>query len=70
MNDEKINTPKPCPFCGCCDRRVGIRRQGTRGYRVVCGNCGAAGPYVAIKIYHDNKFIAQGQAIGLWNRRT
>jgi len=61
---------KPCPYCGCSDRRVGIRKQGTKGYRVVCGNCGASGPYVAIKIYHDNKFIAQGQAIDAWNRRV
>lgn len=67
---DKVNT---CPFCGCSDRgdrRVRIRRQGNRGYRVVCGCCGASGPYVAIKVWHDNKYIAQGQAISLWNRRT
>lgn len=26
---------EPCPFCGCRDRRVGIRRMGNNGYRVV-----------------------------------
>lgn len=23
---------EPCPFCGCRDRRVGIRRMGNNGY--------------------------------------
>ena len=60
---------KPCPFCKCHDRRVGIRRMGNKGYKVVCGNCGGAGPYVNIKEWHDNKMIAQGQAKEAWNRR-
>ena len=59
----------PCPFCGNNDRRVGIRRMGKKGYKVVCGKCGASGSYVAIKDWHDNKMIAQGQAIKLWNTR-
>lgn len=61
---------KPCPFCGCKDRRVGIRKWGNRGYRVVCGACGAVGTYSPVKPWHDTKFIAQGEAIAAWNRRT
>lgn len=60
---------KPCPFCGNSDRRVGIRRMGNKGYKIICGNCGAGGPYVAIKDWHDNKMIAQGQAVEKWNMR-
>lgn len=60
---------KPCPFCGCRDRRVGIRRMGNKGYRVVCGNCGGCGPYVAIKDWHSDKMIAQSQAKNGWNKR-
>lgn len=60
---------KPCPFCGRDDRKVGIRRMGNKGYRVVCGACGGCGPYVAIKEWHENKMIAQGQAIKGWNTR-
>lgn len=60
---------KACPFCGCRDRRVGIRRMGSKGYRVVCGACGASGPYVAIKAWWDDKMIAQDAARQGWNNR-
>lgn len=60
---------KACPFCGCRDRRVGIRRMGGKGYRVVCGACGASGPYVAIKACRDDKMIAQEAARQGWNNR-
>jgi Lar family restriction alleviation protein len=58
---------KPCPFCRCNDRRVSVRRQGSKGYRVICGKCGASGPYVAIT---GNKIAAQSVAIEAWNRRA
>ena len=64
---------KDCPFCGqksVGDKRVKVRRQGNKGYRVICSNCGASGPYVSIKEWHDTKFIAQGQAIEGWNKRV
>lgn len=60
---------KACPFCGCRDRRVGIRRMGGKGYRVVCGACGASGPYAAIKACRDDKMIAQEAARQGWNNR-
>ena len=50
---------KACPFCGCSDRKVSVRRMGNKGYSVVCGNCGGKGPYITIKDWHDNKMIAQ-----------
>ncbi len=64
------NTIKSCPFCGNNDRRVGVRRMGNKGYRVICGKCGGSGPYVAIKDWHDKKMIAQEQAVNEWNRRV
>lgn len=60
---------KACPFCGCRDRRVRIRRMGGKGYRVVCGACGASGPYAAIKAWWDDKMIAQEAARQGWNNR-
>lgn len=60
---------KPCPFCGCHDRRVGVRKMGNKGYRIICGKCGCAGPYVKIKEF-PNKMDAQGKAKETWNRRV
>lgn len=40
---------KQCPFCGCGDRRVGIRKMGNNGYRVCCSKCGSLGPHVSVK---------------------
>ena len=59
---------KPCPFCGCQDRRVGIRRMGNQGYRVVCGKCGSSGPYISIS--EGREIEAQEEAKEKWNRRT
>lgn len=39
---------KPRPFCGCHDRRVGIRKMGKTGYKVICSRCGSSGPYVRV----------------------
>ena len=58
---------KPCPFCGCHDRRVSVRKMGSEGCRIICGKCGCAGPYVKIKEFH-NKMDAQGKAKETWNR--
>lgn len=44
---------KPCPFCGCHDRRVGIRKMGKTGYKVICSRCGSSGPYVGIADFPD-----------------
>lgn len=66
MSDMKL---KPCPFCGSNDRKVHIRRQGNKGYCVVCSSCGGKGPYVAIKEWHSTKLIAHRQAITEWNTR-
>lgn len=52
---------KPCPFCGCYDRRVGVRKMGTKGYKIICGKCGGAGPYVKIGDF-ANKMDAQEKA--------
>ena len=60
---------KSCPFCGCHDRRVGIRRMGNKGYRIVCGQCGACGPYVSISSAGEDKMFAQNKARAEWNRR-
>ncbi len=59
---------KPCPFCGCNDHRVKIRRVND-GYKVSCGGCGASGPRVAVKAWRDTRFVAQDQAVKVWNRR-
>lgn len=60
---------KPCPFCGCHDRRVGVRKMGTKGYKIICGKCGSAGPYVKIGDF-ANKMDAQEKAKETWNRRA
>ena len=60
---------KPCPFCGCHDRRVSVRKMGSEGCRIICGKCGCAGPYVKIKEF-PNKMDAQGKAKETWNRRA
>lgn len=46
---------RECPFCD--DARVGENNNGTR---VVCSNCGAAGPLL----------IPEGDAVHAWNRRA
>lgn len=58
-----------CPFCGCDDYRIKLRRQGNKGYRVICGKCGASGPYSPIREWHNNKTIAQNLALSAWNTR-
>ena len=65
MNEEL----KPCPFCGCHDRRVGVRKMGNKGYKIICGKCGSAGPYVKIEDF-ANKMDAQEEAKEAWNRRV
>lgn len=57
---------KPCPFCGCHDCRVGVRRMGSKGYKVICASCGGSGPYVKIE---GLKMIAQEETREAWNRR-
>jgi Lar family restriction alleviation protein len=64
MNDLKL-----CPFCGCHDRRVGIRKMGKTGYKVICSRCGSSGPYVRIADFPD-KMDAQEEAKRAWNRRA
>lgn len=61
------NKIKYCPFCKCADGRVSVRRQGKSGYRVICGRCGASGPYV--KIGDHPKLEAQAEAVKKWNVR-
>lgn len=58
----------PCPFCGCGDRRVGIRRMGRKGYRIVCARCRAMGPQ--INIIDTDKTGAQKMAAEVWNSWT
>lgn len=60
---------EPCPFCGCNDRRVSIRKMGNKGYKIICGKCGGAGPYVRINDFAE-KSDAQKSAKRLWNRRA
>lgn len=68
MLEHKKIELKPCPFCGCYDRRVSIRRMGSKGYRVVCSKCGSMGPHVNI-VDFCTKLEAQESAIERWNRR-
>lgn len=67
MSEIKL---KPCPFCGCHDRRVGIRKMGNKGYRIVCGRCGTGGPYVPTLSVGGDKMLAQDKAKVDWNRRA
>lgn len=61
---------KPCLFCGCHDRRVGVRKMGKTGYKVICSKCGSSGPYVRIADFSNNKMNAQEEARRAWNRRV
>ena len=63
----KANKLRNCPFCEPHNKRISVRRMGNKGYKVICSNCGAGGPYIAIKDWHSNKMIAQQQAIDAWN---
>lgn len=60
---------KPCPFCDCRDRRVGVRKMENAGYKVICGKCGSSGSYVRIADFL-NKMDAQEEAKRVWNRRS
>lgn len=60
---------KPCPFCACHDRRVGIRKMGKSGYKVICSRCGSSGPYIRIADC-TSKMDAQEEAKRAWNRRA
>ena len=59
---------KPCPLCDCHDRRVGVRKMGKAGYKVIFGRCGSSGPYARIADF-PNKMYAQEEAKRAWNRR-
>lgn len=59
---------KLCPFCACHDRRVGVRKMGKAGYKVICSKCGSSGPYVRIADF-PNKMGAQEEAKRAWNKR-
>lgn len=64
------NKLKSCPFCGCSDKRVGIRKMGKKGYRIVCTRCGVMGPFVSVLEFTGNqKLKAQEQAKVIWNQR-
>ena len=67
--NELMDDLKPCPFCDCHDRRVGIRKMGKTGYKVICSRCGSSGPYVRIADFPD-KMDAQEEAKRAWNRRA
>ena len=54
---------EPCPFCGCRDRRVGIRRMGN-------SKCGSLGPHVSVKDWNGHKKLAQKEAREKWNERV
>lgn len=43
--------------------------MGTKGYKIICGKCGGAGPYVKIEDF-ANKMDAQEEAKEAWNRRA
>ncbi len=43
--------------------------MGTKGYKIICGKCGSAGPYVKIEDF-ANKMDAQEKAKEAWNRRA
>lgn len=60
---------KNCPFCNGRSRIMKLTRSGN-AYRVKCSECGSCGPVVNVQPWHDTKYIAQGQAIELWNHRT
>lgn len=65
---KEIRELKPCPFCGCHDRRVGVRKMGNKGYKIVCGKCGSTGSYIRIENF-AHKMDAQKNAKEAWNRR-
>lgn len=58
---------EPCPFCGCRDRRVGIRRMGNNGYRVCCSKCGSLGPHVSVKDWKPSNCLGGSLR---WMRRS
>ena len=67
--NELMDDLEPCPFCDCHDRRVGIRKMGKTGYKVICSRCGSSGPYVRIADFPD-KMDAQEEGKRAWNRRA
>lgn len=61
---------KPCPFCGGSAKILRLR---SGKYCVTCSSCGARGGAVWVKDWHDTPFppfVAQGQAVKLWNARN
>lgn len=58
----------PCPFCG---GQARVRaEQKNRTYYIGCSKCGARSRAVGRMPWHDNIYIAQGNAAKLWNERV
>lgn len=66
----RIQTPKPCPFCGSAD--VYVEAFGMCTYGVVCNNCYAVGPKVEHGKYMEavTDDLSRRDAIRMWNARN
>ena len=58
----------PCPFCGSTDDDLSCDVDEYGHAYVVCGNCGAEGPFVRSHIIGSDSAIEQAAAA--WNQRS
>lgn len=67
MNDASLPILSPCPFCGCVDLRIHVKRFNNVNVKlrtVECNKCGACGPpHVDINVEDQTERFWNGRCL-------